>query len=492
MVDVVVVGAGPAGLMLAGELRLAGVDVGVLESRSSPELVGSRGGGIHARSIELLDQRGLADRFLTAGRTLDSVTFGATAIGLADLPTRHPYTLALFQNEIERLLGRWLDELGVRVRRGVTVTGVTAGPDGVALDVADGPPVEAGWVVGADGGRSGIRRAAGIDFPGVDATRSTLIADVRVDGEIAPAGTVDASGVHGVHPMGDGLIRVVVTEAELRRDEPTLADLRRELTAVFGTDFGVRDPSWLSRFTDATRQAATYRAGRVLLAGDAAHVHSPTGGQGIGLGLQDAVNLGWKLGQVVRGESDESLLDTYTAERHPAGARALGYTMAQSLFQQADPRRAALRDLLDAVLTVPGAGVPVAALVSGLDVRYDLGPGHELLGRRVPDLDLVTPDGPRRLFSLLHRARPVLLTLDGCPVTPGRWADRVRHVPATTADRWVLPVVGEVPAPAAVLIRPDGHAGWVGRADGSGGTDGSGGADTGLDYAQTTWCGRPG
>ena len=483
MADVVVVGAGPAGMMLAAELRSAGVDVTVLEQRPTPELVGSRGGGIHSRSIELLDQRGVADRFLAAGRTLDTVTFGATAIGLADLPTRHPYTLALFQNEIERLLAGWLDELGVAVRRGVTVTGSTDGGDGVRVHLADAPPVEAGWLVGADGGRSAIRRAAGIEFPGVDATRSTLIADVRVDGEPTPTGTVDARGVHGVHPMGDGVVRVVVTEAELRRDEPTLDDLRRELTAVFGTDFGVHDPTWLSRFTDATRQAATYRAGRVLLAGDAAHVHSPTGGQGIGLGLQDAVDLGWKLGQVVRGVSDASLLDTYTAERHPAGARALGYTMAQSLFQQADPRRAALRDLLDTVLAVPGAGVPVAALVAGLDVRHDLGPGHPLLGRRVPDVDLVTPDGPRRLFSLLHGARPVLLSLDGSPLTPGRWAGRVRHVTAITADRWVVPVVGEVPAPTAVLIRPDGHAGWVAGPDGG---------DDGLTSALATWCGRPG
>ena len=324
-----------------------------------------------------------------------------------------------------------------------------------------------------------MRRAAGIEFVGPDANRSSLIAEVEVTEELPKAGKVDERGVHGLAPMGDGTVRVVLTEAELGPPTaPTLEDLRRGLTEVFGTDFGVHNPSWLSRFTDATRQAVSYRAGRVLLAGDAAHVHSPTGGQGIGLGVQDAVNLGWKLGQVVRGDSGEELLDTYHAERHPAGARSLKYSMAQSLFQKADPRQEALRDLLDEVLRVDGAAAPIAALITGLDVAYDLGAGHQLLGRRMPDLDLVTTGGPARVFELLHEAQPVLLELGGPELDVADWNHRVKHVSATSAGPWELPVVGVVPAPTAVLLRPDGHVAWVGQ-----------GTADGLREALATWCG---
>jgi len=479
MHDVVIVGGGPTGLMLAGELRLAGADVAVLERRQSQDLAGSRGGGIHARAIELLDQRGIAGRFLAGGRTVHAATFGSTALELSALPTRHPYTLALFQNHIERLLLRWAEELGVPIRRGAEATGVAPDDEGADVELASGESVRARYVVGADGGRSTVRRAAGIDFVGPDATRSSLIAEVEVTGELPRTGKVDERGVHGLHPVGNGTVRVVVTEAGLGpATEPTLEELRRGLVEVFGTDFGVHSPTWLSRFTDATRQAAAYREGPVLLAGDAAHVHSPTGGLGIGLGMQDAVNLGWKLGQVVRGVSGEELLGTYHAERHPAGARALKYTMAQSLFQKADPRQEALRDLLDEVLGLEGAGAPVAALITGLDVAYDLGPGHPLLGRRMPDLDIVTADGPVRVFQLLHQARPVLLELGGPGLDTGAWSGRVRHVVGTCSGAWELPVVGEVVAPTAVLVRPDGHVAWVGE-------DGA----EGLTDALTTWCG---
>ena len=464
MHDVVIVGSGPTGLMLAGELRLAGVDALVLERRPSQELAGSRGGGIHARTIELLDQRGIAERFLAEGKTVQAATFGATPLDLGSLPTRHPYTLALFQNHIERLLLGWVEELGVQVKRGVEVTGVSADDDGADVQLAAGGPVRARFVVGADGGRSVVRRSAGIPMAGPDATRSSLIAEVKVAGEPVQQGKVDARGIHGLYPMGDGMVRVVVTEAVLGpASEPTLEDLQRALTDVFGTDFGVHSPAWLSRFTDATRQAESYRKGRVLLAGDAAHVHSPTGGQGIGLGLQDAVNLGWKLGQVVRGVSGDELLDTYHAERHPAGARALKYTMAQSLFQKADPRQEALRDLLDEVLRRDGAPDPIAGLVTGLDVSYGPGTDHPLQGRRMPDLDIATDEGSVRVYELLHQARPVLLELGGPALEVGAWAGRVQHVAGTYDGAWALPVLGVVAAPTAVLVRPDGYVAWVGR-----------------------------
>ncbi len=479
MHDVVIVGSGPTGMMLAGELRLAGVGVVVLERRETQSLAGSRGGGFHARTIELLDQRGIAERFLAEGTTMQVATFAGTMLDLGHLPTRHPYTLALFQNHIERLLLRWVEELEVPIRRGAEVVGVTPDDEGVDVRLVSGESLRSRWVVGADGGRSVVRRAAGVEFVGPDATRSSLIAEVQVTEELPQTGKVDERGVHGLHPMGDGMVRVVLTEADLGpMSEPTLDDLRRGLLEVFGTDFGVHSPTWLSRFTDATRQAGSYRVGRVLLAGDAAHVHSPTGGQGIGLGMQDAVNLGWKLGQVVRGVSGEELLNTYHAERHPAGARSLRYTMAQSLFQKADPRQEALRDLIDEVLRVDGAATPIAALITGLDVAYDLGPGHPLLGRRVPDLDIVIPDGQRRVFELLHAARPVLLEFGEPRLDAAAWTDRVQHLSATCNGAWKLPVVGEVPAPTALLVRPDGHVAWVGE-----------GSPEGLTEALTTWCG---
>ncbi|MFC0458621.1 FAD-dependent monooxygenase [Arthrobacter liuii] len=482
MHDVVIVGSGPTGLVLAGELRLAGVDAVVLERRESQELAGSRGGGIHSRTIELLDQRGIAERFLAEGKTLQTASFGSTQLDLGSLPTRHPYTLALFQNHIEQLLLEWVEELDVKIRRGVEVTGVSADDGGVDVQLASGGPVRARYLVGADGGRSVVRRSAGIPMVGPDATRSSLIAEVKVAGEPVQQGKVDARGIHGLYPMGDGVVRVVVTEASLGpAKEPTLEDLRQALADVFGTDFGVHSPIWLSRFTNATRQAETYRKGRVLLAGDAAHVHSPTGGLGIGLGVQDAVNLGWKLGQVVRGISGEDLLDTYHAERHPAGERALKYTMAQSLFQKADPRQEALRDLLDEVLRVDGAGAPIAGLVTGLDVAYPLGTGHPLLGRRMPDLDIMGADGPARVYELLHQARPILLEFGGAALDVRAWAARVRHVAATYDGAWQLPVLGRVAAPTAALVRPDGYVAWVGE-----------GTADGLAGALETWCGGAG
>ena len=289
-----------------------------------------------------------------------------------------------------------------------------------------------------------------------EATRSHLIAEVEVTEETPTGIRHDDVGIHGINVMEDGrTVGIVVTEQQVGpATEPTLADLSAALTAVYGTDFGIHDPSWISRFTDATWQAATYRRGRVLLAGDAAHTHPPTGGQGIGLGVQDAVNLGWKLAQVVQGVSSEALLDTYHAERHPATARVLRNVMTQALLQRGDARTEAIRDTIAEMLGFDGPRTQLAGLLSGLDVAYDLGEGHPLLGRRMPDLDLATPHGPQRVFELLHDARAVLLNLGepgSIDITP--WAGRVRQVDADHTGTWVLPVIGTVSAPTAVLVR---------------------------------------
>ncbi len=481
MADVLVVGGGPTGMMLAGELALAGVEVAIIERRPRAELVGSRAGGFHSRTIEILDQRGIAEPFLAVGRTAQTARFGSTVLDISDLPTRHPYGLGLWQNRIEPLLAAWIERLGVPIQRGREATGLVQDGAGVEVRLADGETVRAAWVVGADGGRSVIRRAAGIDFPGWDATRSNLIAEVEVAEEPPTGMRQDERGVHGLAPLADGrTYRVVTTEQRLvPAAEPTLADLSDALTAVYGTDFGVHDPVSISRFTDATRQAADYRTGRVLLAGDAAHIHYPAGGQGIGLGIQDAVNLGWKLAQVVKGVSAESLLDSYHAERHPAGARALEHSMAQTVLQRQDPRTAALTRTVDELMAMDQPRRTIGALIHGLDIAYDLGAGHPLLGRRMPDLDLEGPDGPTRVFALLHRAEPVLLDVgEVASAEVGGWADRVRQVRARVRGEWDLPVVGRVPAPSAVLIRPDGHVAWVGE-----------GTDLGLTDALTRWFG---
>jgi 3-(3-hydroxy-phenyl)propionate hydroxylase len=499
MNDVTVVGAGPTGLMLAGELALAGVDVAILERRSTPELVGTRARGFHSRTIEIFDQRGIAERFLVEGRTSSGLAFADTQLGVAGLPSRHPYTLGLAQSHIERILRGWVEELRVPIRLGLEVTGFAQDDAGVDVHLADGARLRTAYLVGADGGRSVIRGAAGIEFAGAEATRSHLIAEAAVT-EQAPTGLRrDDVGIHGINVMRDGrTVGIVVTEQQVGpATEPTLADLSDALRAVYGTDFGIHDPLWISRFTDATRQAAGYRRARVLLAGDAAHTHPPTGGQGIGLGVQDAVNLGWKLAQVVKGVAPEDLLDTYEAERHPATARVLRNVMAQALLQRGDPRTEAVRDTIADLLSFDAPRAQLAGLLSGLDVAYDLGKGHPLLGRRMPDLDIVTPHGPRRVFELLHDARPVLLDLGESTrigITP--WADRVTQVDASYTGPWVLPVLGTVSAPVAVLIRPDGHVAWVGdgtRAGLSKGLDEglSEGLSEGLREALATWFGPP-
>jgi 2-polyprenyl-6-methoxyphenol hydroxylase-like FAD-dependent oxidoreductase len=481
---VVIAGGGPTGLMLAGELALAGVDVAIVERRAGQELIGARAGGLHSRTIEVLDQRGIADRFLAEGQVAQVAGFAQIRLDISDFPTRHPYGLALWQVHIERILAGWVEELKVPVYRGREVTSVAQDDTGVDVELSDGQFLRAGYVVGCDGGRSSVRKSAGIDFPGWDPTMSYLLAEVGMDveGAEAPPWGIrhDALGVHSLSLVEDaGPMRVMVTERQVTpAGEPTLRDLSEALVAVYGTDYGIHSPAWISRFTDAARQAATYRDGRVLLAGDAAHVHHPIGGQGLNTGMQDAVNLGWKLAQVVKGIAPESLLDTYHTERHPVAARVLRNAMAQMALLRQDDRTKALREVTSELLDMDEPRRRFAAMMSGLDIHYDLGEGHPLLGRRMPDLDLVTADGPVRAFALLHGARPVLLNL-GKPgafdISP--WTDRVRLIDAKCVGAWELPAIGTVNAPDAVLIRPDGYVAWVGEGP--------------VADALTTWFGPP-
>jgi len=491
---VVIAGGGPTGLMLAGELALARVDVAIVERRASQDLPGSRAGGLHSRTIEVLDQRGIADRFLAEGQVAQVAGFGTVRLDISDFPTRHPYGLGLWQNHIERILADWVHELKVPIYRGREVTGFSQDDTRVHVELADGQSLRAQYLVGCDGGRSLVRKTAGIEFPGWDPTTSAMIAEVEVTEEPPLGMRRTASGIHGLSKVeyeirnGEvvykegGTVRVMVTESHVgATSEPTLRDLSEGLIAVYGTDYGIHSPTWISRFTDMTRQAAAYRDRRVLLAGDAAHVHSPVGGQGLNTGVQDAVNLGWKLAQVVKRTSPESLLDSYHAERHPVAARVLRNTMAQVALMRVDDRIEALRDSVAELLSMDEPRKRFAAMMSGLDIHYDLGEGHPVLGRRMPDHDLVTASGPMRVFTLLHDARPVLLNL-GEPgsfdITP--WADRVQLVDARYERTWELPAVGVVTAPTAVLIRPDGYVAWVGDQ-----------TQPGLVNALTTWFGPP-
>jgi 3-(3-hydroxy-phenyl)propionate hydroxylase len=481
--DVLIAGAGPTGLMLAGELALAGVDVAIVERRASQDLAGSRAGGLHSRTIEVLDQRGIADRFLSQGQTAQVAQFAGIPLDISDFPTRHNYGLGLWQNHIERILAGWVDELAVPIYRGREVTGFVQDDTGVDVELGDSQSLRTKYLVGCDGGRSLIRKAAGIEFPGWDPTTSNLIAEVEMAEEPETGIRRDALGVHSLSRLGDGgLVRVLVTEQRVgSTTEPTLRDLSEALIAVYGTDYGIHSPTWISRFTDMTRQAAAYRKGRVLLAGDAAHVHPPDGGQGLQTGVQDAVNLGWKLAQVVHQTSPDSLLDSYHAERHPVGARVLRNMMTAIALRRADDRTKALRETMSEFLGMDEPRRRFAAMMSGLGIHYDLGEGHPLLGRRMPDLDLVTGNGALRVFSLLHDARPVLLNLG----EPGgfdiaAWADRVQLIDAKYDGMWELPALGAVTAPTAVLIRPDGHVAWVGDHH-----------LLGLPDALTTWFGPP-
>lgn len=481
---VVIAGGGPTGLMLAAELALARVDVAIVERRVNQDLAGSRAGGLHARTIEVLDQRGVADRFLSQGKVMQVAGYAMIPLDISDFPTRHNYGLALTQNHIERILADWVGELAVPIYRGREVTGFAQDDAGVDVALSDGGSLRAAYLVGCDGGRSVIRKKAGIDFPGWDPSISYLIAEVDMAEEPAWGIRPGDKGINGLAKLEDGKrVRVLLIEPQVVQGvQPTLDELRAALITVYGKDFGVHNVTWLSRFTDMARQAASYRERRVLLAGDAAHVHGPTGGQGLNIGVQDAVNLGWKLAQVVNGTSPDSLLASYQAERHPIAARVLKNTLAQTALMRGDERTKVLHEKMSELLKMDEPRKRYAAMMSGLDIQYDLGRSdldkrHPLLGRRMPDLDVITESGPQRVFTLLHEARPVLLNL-GKPGALGTTprADRVRLIDAQYAGAWELPALGAIAAPTAVLIRPDGYVAWA-----------SDGTDDGLRDALTTW-----
>ncbi|WP_166973481.1 FAD-dependent monooxygenase [Brevibacterium atlanticum] len=470
MPEVIIVGAGSSGLMLAAELALAGVGSTVFERRPNQEVTGARSLALQARTLELFDQRGIVDRFLSAGQIDQALEFGRARLGIIDFPSRHPYCLRLSQQRTELIMSEWVAEFGTRIEYGVEVTGFDQDRGGVDVRLSDGRELRADYIIGCDGSRSLIRRSAGIEFPGCDPTMSSLIAEVELAEEPEWGVHEHEFGTQAFSLLADGRASLVVSERHPQENvDPTLEDLRSALIDVWGTDFGARGPGTISRFTDMARQASVYRSSRVLLAGDSAHVHSPVGGHGINTGVQDAVNLGWKLAQVVKGTSPESLLNTYHSERHPVGAQVIHLDLAVMALMRLDDRSVALNDVVTGWLRMDGPRRSLAGTLSGLDTRYgaqaDIAAAdvHPLVGRRIPNLDLHTSKGILRTYTLLHGGRPVLLNL-GAPrdIDITDWGDRVDRVDARYYGGWDLPMVGEVSEPTAVLIRPDGYVAWVG------------------------------
>ncbi|MFD3836277.1 rifampin monooxygenase [Streptomyces sp. NPDC058642] len=458
MIDVIIAGGGPTGSMLAGELRLHGVRVLVLEKDAEPAAY-VRSLGLHVRSIEVMDQRGLLERFLANGRQfpVSGGYFAAIDKPVPELDTAHGYILGIPQPVTDRLLAEHATELGAEIRRGCEVVGVSQDEDGVSVELADGTRLRSRYLVGCDGGRSTVRKRLGIGFPGQPAQAETLLGEMEVTETQETIAAVvteirQTEKRFGLGPVGEGRYRVVVPAegvAEDRSVPPTLEEFKRQLRAYSGTDFGVHSPRWLSRFGDATRLAERYRVGRVLLAGDAAHVHPPLGGQGLNLGIQDAFNLGWKLAAEVTGRAPEGLLDSYESERRPVAAAVLDNTRVQSLLISTDPTAQAVRRLMAELMDFEGVTRHLIEKVTALDIRYDVGEGHELLGRRLRDIKLKQG----RLYELMHGGRGLLLDQTGGRLSLAGWADRVDHVVDGSEEL-------DVPA---VLLRPDGHVAWVGE-----------------------------
>ncbi|MGI5196839.1 rifampin monooxygenase [Streptomyces sp. CA-288835] len=462
MIDVIVAGAGPTGLMLASELRLHGVHVVVLDKEPEPTPV-VRALGLHARSIEVMDQRGLLERFLAHGKQYPVGGFfaGIPKPSPERLETAHPYVLGIPQPVTDRLLTERAVELGAEILRGCEVVGLSQDEDGVTTELADGTRLRSRYLVGCDGGRSTVRKLLGVGFPGEPAKAETLLGEMEVTEDEETIATVVADVRKtqlrfGLGHLGDGVYRVVVPAeglAEDREVRPTIEEFKRQLRVYAGTDFGVHSPRWLSRFGDATRQAERYRVGRVLLAGDAAHIHPPMGGQGLNLGVQDAFNLGWKLAAEVAGWAPEGLLDSYHAERHPVAADVLDNTRAQAELMSTEPGPQSVRRLVSELMDFEDVRRYLVEKITAISVRYDFGEGHELLGRRLRDVKL---EKGGRLYELMHAGRGLLLDQTGGRLSVAGWEERVDHVVDVSEE---LDVKG-VPA---VLLRPDGHVAWVGE-----------------------------